>query len=74
VEMMSHIIGKMSIVMGKNQTAPQHQEQLMTMMRQMSQIMAQMSVPQSPKAQHEHFKQLERIQQDLDAMNKSLSH
>jgi hypothetical protein len=74
VEMMSDIMGKMSIVMGKNQTDPQHQAQLKNMMKQMNQIMAQMSVPHSSKVQHEHFKQLERIQQDLEAMDNSLSH
>jgi len=69
--MMCTMMGDMQHMMGAQMTPGQHQ-QMMGMMNRMGRMMEEMGGPQGPQMQAQHQKQLEEMQQRLNAMKSQM--
>jgi membrane-bound lytic murein transglycosylase B len=65
---MANMMNKMSQMMSKGKMTPEQQEKCAVVMKQMSQMMKEMSVPHGKQVQEKHQKELQEIEREINPL------
>lgn len=65
---MANMMGKMSQMMSKGKMTPEQKQKCAGIMKQMSQMMKEMSVPHGKKVQEKHQKELRELESEINPL------
>lgn len=66
--MLAHVTTKIYQVISKDKMSPEQKKQVLNIMKQMSQVMEEMSVPHGEEVKKRHYRELQEMRQRVDTL------